>query len=326
MMAAKVHFRIVKVNMALEVRIKAMTWEAPDIVSYDLRPLAVGELPPFTAGAHIDLTLSGGLVRSYSLLNPPSERHRYRIAVQKDRASRGGSRWIHDNLRPGDVVAISAPRNNFPLEEGAASSLFIAGGIGITPILAMIERLSALGRDWQLVYCARTRAGAAFVDALDGRPGVRFNFDQEPGAAMLDISALVAQAPAHAHLYCCGPLPMLAAFEDATRPIERSRVHVEYFKAKEPPAATGGFTVVLAKSGREVRVPAGTTILEALLKEGVDVPHACMEGVCATCETAVLEGIPDHRDLVLTENERAANKTMMVCCSGSKSERLVLDL
>src|SRR6185437_16476044 len=141
-------------NMALQVRIKAMTWEAPNIVSYDLRPVE-GGLPPFSAGAHIDLTLSGGLVRSYSLLNSQAERHRYRIAVQKDRASRGGSRWIHDNLRPGDVVAISAPRNNFPLEESAATSLFIAGGIGITPILSMIDRLSALGRDWQLTYCAR---------------------------------------------------------------------------------------------------------------------------------------------------------------------------
>ena len=311
--------------MALQVRIKSITWEAPGIVSYDLRPLA-GELPPFSAGAHIDLTLPGGLVRSYSLLNSQAERHRYRIAVQKDRASRGGSRWIHDNLRPGELVTISAPRNNFPLEEGAALSCFIAGGIGITPILGMIERLSELGRAWQLTYCARTRAGAAFLDALEGRPGVRLNFDEEPGGAMLDIGAVVRAAPHHAHLYCCGPLPMLAAFEAATQELERSRVHLEYFKAKEPPAATGGFTVVLAKSGRELRVPSGTTILEALLQEGIDVPHACTEGVCATCETAVLEGIPDHRDLVLTESERAANKTMMVCCSGSKSERLVLDL
>lgn len=312
--------------MTLQVRVKSLTWEAPNIVSYDLRPMAGDELPGFTAGAHIDLSLSNGFVRSYSLLNSQAERHRYVIAVQNDRASRGGSRWIHENVRPGDVLTISGPRNNFPLCETAEMSILVAGGIGITPILSMVDRLSALGRCWQLIYCARKRSGTAFVEALQGRPGVHFNFDEEPGGALLDIAAVIGSAPIGAHLYCCGPLPMLGAFEEATKDIDRSHVHLEYFKVKEPPSVRGGFTVFLARSRREVPVPNGMTILEALRDVGFDVPYSCLEGICGSCETAVLEGVPDHRDLVLTDKERAANKTMMICCSGSKTERLVLDV
>jgi vanillate O-demethylase ferredoxin subunit len=308
----------------LEVRIRAVSWEAPDILSYELRPLAGGELPPFTAGAHIDLTLPNRLVRSYSLVNSQKERHRYLIAVQKDRASRGGSRWVHENLRAGDVLTIAPPANNFALDEGAERSLFIAGGIGITPIMSMVARLSEIGRPWELVYCARTRAGAAFVEALEGK--ARFNFDEEPGGRMLDIAAVVAAAPANAHLYCCGPTPMLAAFEAATAALPRQRVHVEYFTAKEAAATEGGFKVILARSGREFQVPEGKSILQTLLDAGLDIAHSCTEGVCGTCETKVLAGIPDHRDIILTEDERAGNQTMMICCSGSKTAELVLDL
>jgi len=310
--------------MTFQVRIKSATWEAAAITSYELRPAEGTELPPFTAGAHIDLTLPNGLIRSYSLVNRQSERHRYVIAVQKDRASRGGSKWVHENFRVGDLVSINGPRNNFPLEESAERSIFIAGGIGITPILSMMARLTELGREWELIYCARTRAVAAFVDILTGN--VRFNFDEEPGGRMLDVGAVVAAAPPNAHLYCCGPLPMLSAFEAATASLPRERVHVEYFTAKEPPAVEGGFRVLLARSGREFVVPAGKTILDTLLDAGLDVPYSCMEGVCGTCETKVLEGVPDHRDLILTEEEHAAGKSMMICCSGAKTERLVLDL
>jgi tetrachlorobenzoquinone reductase len=312
--------------VTLNLRIKTATWEAPDILSYELRPLDGGNLPAFTAGAHIDLALPNGLVRSYSLLNPQSERHRYVIAVQKDRGSRGGSKWVHDNFRAGGMLSVSSPRNNFALDESAEKSVFIAGGIGITPILSMIERLSAIGRDWELIYCSRTRGGTPFVESLGKYRAVRFNFDQEPGGKMLDIGAAVRAAPENGHLYCCGPVPMLDAFEQATKDLPRERVHVEYFTAKEAPAVEGGFKVVLAKSGRELAVPPGKTILGALSDIGIDVPHSCTEGVCGTCETKVLEGIPDHRDVILTDAERAANKTMMICCSGSKSEKLVLDL
>ena len=308
----------------LPVRVKTVTWEAPGIVSYELRPLHGAALPSFTAGAHIDLHLGNALVRSYSLVNSQTERHRYVIAVQKDRASRGGSQWVHDNLRAGDVIEITPPSNNFPLDETAEHSIFIAGGIGITPMMSMIARLSSLGRNWELIYCARTRAQAAFTEALEGK--ARFNFDEEPGGHMLDIAAVVAAAPPGAHLYCCGPAPMLSAFEAATSGMPRERVHVEYFTANDAPAVEGGFKVVLARSGRELVVPGGKTILDTLLAAGLDVPHSCTQGVCGTCETRVLEGVPDHRDIILTDEERASNKTLMICCSGSKTETLVLDL
>ncbi|SRR5579875_243878 len=312
--------------MTLELRVQAINWEAPDILSYDLRSPDGSDLPPFTAGAHIDLMLPIGLVRSYSLVNAPSERHRYLIAVQRDRASRGGSKWVHENFRAGQIIAVNGPRNNFELNESAEKSIFIAGGIGITPIMSMLARLSALGRDWELIYCSRKRNGTAFLNILEGQARVRFTFDEEPGGKMLDIGAVVAAAPANAHLYCCGPCPMLEAFERATGKLPRDRVHVEYFAAKEPPAAKGGFKVVLAKTGREFEVPAGKTILETLLDGGVAVPYSCKEGVCGACESKILEGTPDHRDLVLTEAEHAKNDRMMICCSGSKTTKLVLDL
>ena len=311
--------------MPLKLIVKSATWEAPDIHTYDLRAPEGGELPAFTAGAHIDLTLPNGLIRSYSLTNPQSDRHRYVIGVQKDRATRGGSKWVHENLRPGVVLTVNGPRNNFALNESAEKSLLIAGGIGITPMVSMTQRLTELGRDWELIYCARRKATTAFLEVFKSA-NVRFNFDEEPGGKMLDMAAAVRAAPPDAHLYCCGPLPMLAAFEAATAHLPRERVHVEYFSAKEPPAVEGGFKVVLAKSGREFTVPPGKTILDTLLDAGLDIPYSCMEGVCGTCETKVLEGVPDHRDLILTEEEHAAGKTMMICCSGAKSEKLVLDL
>lgn len=314
-------------NETFAVRVEAIAREAQGIVSFDLRPPGGGSLPAFTAGAHIDVLLPGGKVRSYSLVNPQEETHRYVIAVSRDAASRGGSRFMHEAVRAGDTLTIAAPRNNFPLAEAAEHSVLIAGGIGITPLWCMIQRLEVLGRSWELHYCARTRERAAFAEplrALGGR--ARFTFDAEPGASMLDIARVVSGAPAHAHLYCCGPLPMLEAFERATAGRDPARVHVEYFSAKEAPSVDGGFTVRLARSGMALDVPKGKTILDTLLDNGVDVPYSCLEGVCGTCEARVLEGTPDHRDLVLTREEKAANRSIMVCCSGSKSPTLVLDL
>jgi vanillate O-demethylase ferredoxin subunit len=313
------------------LRVHAATWEAEGIHSYELRDPEGGELPPFTAGAHIDLHLANGMVRSYSLVNSQDERRRYVVAVQRDRASRGGSTWLHDKLKIGDIVTIAGPRNNFVLAEDAPQSLFIAGGIGITPLWCMIQRLTALAKPFTLYYCVRTRKEAAFrepIAAVATQPGAKivFNFDGEPGGKMLDIAAVVKEAASDTHLYCCGPLPMLGAFEEATKDLPRERVHVEYFTAKEAPAAEGGFTVVLAKSGKSFVIAPGKTILETLNDAGLNVPCSCLEGVCGTCETRVLEGVPDHRDVVLTDAERKANKTMMICCSGSKSEKLVLDL
>jgi len=310
----------------LDLRIKSATWEAPNIVSYELRSTDGSLLPEFTAGAHIDLKLPIGMMRSYSLLNPQDERHRYVIAVQRDRASRGGSKWIHQNLRPGEIVSVAGPRNNFRLREDASKSVLIAGGIGITPILSMAERLKLLQRDWELIFCARTRNSTPFVERLQSDPQVRFNFDRERGGTMLDMSAMVGSYDAGTHFYCCGPVSMLEAFEAATAHLPREQIHVEYFTAAEPPATTGGFKVVLTKTGREIDVVPGKTILDALNDAGIITPYSCAEGVCGTCETFVLEGIPDHRDRILTDAEKAANTKMMICCSGSKTERLVLDL
>jgi tetrachlorobenzoquinone reductase len=316
------------------VRVKSVTYEAERIHSYELRPLTGGELPAFTAGAHIDLHLPGvpmGATRSYSLINPQGERHRYVIAVAHDAASAGGSRYIHEHLRAGDKLNITPPQNNFALIEDAKHSVLIAGGIGITPIWCMVQRLIELGRSWELHYSARTGETAAFLEPIAAlrdhwnHNPVALNFDFEPGGKPLDLSAIVNQAPKDAHLYCCGPIGMLEAFERATQNLPRDQVHVEYFSANEAPAKAGGFTVTLAKSQVQVFVAAGNSILDALIGAGLDPPRSCTEGVCGSCEMRVLEGIPDHRDMVLTDAERASNKTIMICCSGAKSETLVLD-
>jgi ferredoxin-NADP reductase len=315
----------------IEVRLQAIRFEAEGIQSFEFRAPDEQELPAFAAGAHVDIHLSDGIVRSYSLCNPSHERHRYVVAVNKDLRSRGGSRQMHERLRVGSKVLLEAPRNNFVLDEKAEHTILIAGGIGITPLISMIERLEALGRSWELFYCARNRRTAAFRAALDRLAGARpdrvhFNFDQEPGGAVLDLQAVVACAPPKAHLYCCGPVPMLASFEEATSGLAREQVHVEYFSAKEAPAVVGGFTLQLARSEKTIQVEPGKTMLGALLAAGIKVPYSCKEGVCGACETMVLEGTPDHRDQVLTPGEQAVNDRVMVCCSGSKSETLVLDL
>jgi len=313
----------------IEVRVKRITYEAENINSYELVALDGTDLAAFTAGSHIDLHLSNGMIRSYSLVNDQSECRRYVIAVNKDGASRGGSAFVHETLRVGDVITISTPRNNFALQENADHSVLIAGGIGITPLLSMIRRLERLGRPWELFYAARTRRAAAFLDELNAiRPSARLhmNFDQEPSGCMFDLAEIVRGAPGKAHLYCCGPVPMLEAFEAATGDRPAEQVHVEYFKAREKPAAEVGFEVRLARSNRTIRVEAGKTILNALLDAGIAVNYACTEGVCGTCETRVIEGIPDHRDLFLGKEDQASNKTMMICCSGSKSGTLVLDI
>jgi vanillate O-demethylase ferredoxin subunit len=315
----------------IDVRIKTINSEAQGINSLELIPAAGGELPPFTAGAHIDLHLANGLMRSYSLMNPQGERHRYVIAVNKDAASKGGSRFVHENLKAGGTLSITAPRNNFPLIETASRVVLIGGGIGITPLWCMIQRLEELGRAWELFYSTRTREMMAFRDrleALEKKSGgrVHLNFDHEPDGKMFDLAAIVAAVPADAHLYCCGPTPMLQAFEAACKSRPPAQVHVEYFTAKEEAATEGGYTVVLARSGKTFTIPSGKTILDTLLDAKIDVPFSCMQGVCGTCETKVIEGVPDHRDSVLTQAEQAANKTMMICCSGSKSAKLVLDL
>jgi ferredoxin-NADP reductase len=316
-------------DKTIEVLVKSITFEADDVISLDLRPVGSQTFPAFTAGSHIELQLRNGLPRNYSLANPQHERHRYCVAVQKEPAGRGGSRFIHETLRAGDVLPVSRPRNNFSLVEAADRSVLIAGGIGITPIWCMVQRLVELKRPWHLFYAVRSRRRAAYLDdiqALDAAPNVHLHFDDERDGALLNLNAIVQNAAPESHFYCCGPLPMLDAFERATARLPAETVHVEYFAAKQPVTASGGFDVVLARSGRSVFVPDHSTILNALVAAGIPVEHSCLEGVCGACETKVIEGIPDHRDMVLSAQERASNRTMMICCSGSKTGRLVLDL
>jgi ferredoxin-NADP reductase len=312
------------------VRVIAMHLEALDVLSLELQPTAGGVLP-FEPGAHIELQLPGGLRRAYSLTNGPGDRSCYRVAVHRSDASRGGSRCVHDTVRVGDDLQIGPPRNLFPLSRDAAPVVLIGGGIGITPLWAMVQQLATDGRDWHLHYAVRRRESAAFLQALVALDEDRVHayFDGEPGGRGLDLASVVAAAHPAAHLYCCGPKGMLQAFEDATRPRDRARVHLERFAGEAtttPAGAQAAFEVVLARSGRSVCIQPGTTILEGLEAAGITATSSCREGFCGTCETRVLEGIPDHADNVLSDDERSAGRTIMICCSRSKTSTLVLDL
>lgn len=287
-------------------------------------------LVPVEAGAHIELHLPNQLQRSYSLLNAPGEAHRYEIAVHLSPDSKGGSRYLHEEARVGDVIPSSPLRNHFPLDEEAPHTCLIAGGIGITPLLAMAQRLTALGRSWELHFCARTPDHAAFaeqVHALAAASGnaCHFYFDQVPGGVALDIAALVQRLPSQTHFYCCGPKGMLESFERATAHCIKRR-HLEYFGAKAEAAVDGGFEIELARSAMTLQVPKGRSILDVVLDAGISVAVSCREGICGSCETKILQGEADHRDSLLSPQEQAQNKSMMICCSGAKSARLVLDL
>jgi tetrachlorobenzoquinone reductase len=313
--------------LAIDVRLTAISYAARDTNLYEFRRPDGGILPQAEPGAHIDVHLPNGLVRQYSLVHADPAPRAYLIGVKLDRAGRGGSRAMHEGLSVGQMLTISAPRNNFPLAANAAPSVLFAGGIGITPIWCMVARLAQEARPWQLFYSCRSREDAAFLAplvALGSR--VTLNFEDESEGRFLDLAALVAAQPADAELYCCGPLPMLAAFEAASAGRPPQCVHVEYFTPKIAPARGGGFTVELARSHKEFWVPPDKSILGILLDAGIDVSYSCEEGVCGACETKVLAGTPNHCDNVLTDKERAENRTMMICCSGCKTERLVLDL
>jgi ferredoxin-NADP reductase len=315
----------------IEVRLTAIRYAARDTNLYEFRRPDGQPLPPYDPGAHIDLHLPNGLVRNYSLIVANPEPGTYTFGIKRDPASRGGSRYIHDELRVGKTVKISAPRNNFPLKEDASHVILFAGGIGITPIWCMVQRLGELGRSWQLYYSCRSRADMAFVERLEGlklgsSAPSQFHFDDENAGKFLDIAGIVVGAPKDAHLYCCGPTPMLKAFEVATKDWPREQIHIEYFTPRAEPAKKGGFTVELARSHQEFFIPEGRTILEVLLDEGVDVDYSCELGICGACEQRVLSGVPEHRDAILTEEEQAENIRVMICCAGCKTDRLVLDL
>lgn len=309
----------------MQLRIRSARWEADHILGFRLEPLRGERLPAFTAGAHVEVTLQPGLKRSYSLLNDPSEPDAYEIGVQLDPESRGGSQHIHEHWRPGQVIEVSEPRNLFPLHEGANHSILIAGGIGITPMLSMMERLKGLGRSWELHYAVRSRNRAAFLDRLEQLPNVQVNIDDDPSTARLDLQALIASTPRDAHVYCCGPAGMLAAFREHGGRLGE-RMHFEYFASDAKVACDGGYQLQLRRSKKVIDVAAGETMLDALLGAGVDVGFACFEGVCGSCRVGVVDGVPDHRDQFLTQEEKDANSAVMACCSGARTPTLTLDI
>lgn len=308
------------------VRLSAIRYAAKDIHLFEFEAVDGRLLPAATAGAHIDIAMPGGLVRQYSLVCSEPAASTYTVAIKRDPNSRGGSAYMHDVARVGMELEVSAPRNHFPLVEDAPHTVLIAGGIGITPIWAMAQRLEELGRSWELHFACRARNEAAFLDRLADRANVRFHADVDYDGMPMDLAAIIRDAARDAHFYCCGPKPMLAVFEQVTAAIPSARVHVEYFAAKHEAALAGGFTVELARSGVVLKVPAGATILDVLREAGHDVAFACEQGLCGECETRVLGGVPDHRDSILNDQERAENQTMMICCSGAKSDRLILDI
>jgi vanillate O-demethylase ferredoxin subunit len=314
-----------------DVTIGHIRHEAIDVVSFELLPSAGADLPAFTAGAHIDVHLPGEMIRSYSLCNDQAERHRYVIAIRKEAAGRGASLHMHERLSSGDKLTISPPRNHFPLVEDGSPIVFIAGGIGITPVWGMIQRLQALGLGWTLHYCARTPQHAAFYDSLAPfqtgvTSRVHFHFDNGVVDQMVNVGSLIAQSPSDAHLYCCGPTGMMDAFRAASAVRPAQQVHTEYFSGATLDKPQGGFEVELARSGLTLSIAQDQSILDALIAAGLDAPYSCKEGVCGNCETTVIAGTPEHRDLVLTAEERTSGRTMMICCSGCVGDRLVLDL
>lgn len=315
----------------LEVRVTRKSAETAEICSFELTDPAGKELPSFTAGSHIDVHLPDGIIRQYSLYGSPSERGRYRIAVLREPASRGGSRAMHDSVRQDDVLAIGAPRNLFALDEGAARHLLLAGGIGITPLLSMAQRLDAIGADFELHYCARSVERMAFREELRQAPyagRVHFHLDDGATEQKLDMAA-VCTPDSYTHLYVCGP----KGFMDAVLTTARERgwpedqLHYEFFAAEPIPAGdSSAFAVKLAGSGQVVQVPADCSVVQALAQAGIDLPVACEQGICGTCLTRVLEGEPDHRDLFLSAEEQARNDQFTPCCSRAKTPLLVLDL
>lgn len=311
-----------------EMRLTAILYAADGTNLFEFRMPNGSDVPPFTAGAHVDVHLPTGAIRQYSIASSQADRQRYLLGIKLDPKGRGGSRCMHEDVRVGSVLKIGPPRNNFPLVEDAPASVFIAGGIGITPMLCMIDRLQALGGNWRLHYAVRTRADA-LLHAQLARPDdrVHLHVDHEQNNHVMDIAAIVAVAAPDAHLYCCGPAPMLAAFEQACANRPHNHVHLERFSAPDGLAAAGdAYTVELARSKRSIAVASGQTLLQALQAAGVKVKISCEQGICGTCETRVIAGMPDHRDTILSDEEKASNETMMICCSGSLSPTLVLDL
>ncbi|HTH81139.1 MAG TPA: PDR/VanB family oxidoreductase [Ramlibacter sp.] len=314
----------------IEVKVLRRTQEAEDIVSFELARADGAPLPAFSAGSHIDVHLPGGVARQYSLCNESSARHVYRIAVLRDPKSRGGSVVMHE-LREGHYLTISEPRNHFPLVHAVRTLLF-AGGIGVTPLLAMAQRLAAVGADFELHYCTRSMAKAAFMREIAASPfaaRTHFHFDDGAEEQKLQLAKLLAQVEPQTHLYVCGPSGFIQYVTDWAKGCgwPAGQIHVEHFAgAAQDTSGDREFQVKVASTGQLVTVPADKTVVKALADAGFEVLTSCEQGVCGTCITRVLEGECDHRDMYFTDEEKSKHDQFTPCCSRAKSPVLVLDL
>jgi phthalate 4,5-dioxygenase reductase subunit len=311
----------------LPVRIARAERIAADIHLFELRPAGAGPLPAWTAGSHVSVWSPNGSVRKYSLCNDPAETDRYVIAVKRDPAGRGGSVDLVDNTKPGDMIPITAPHNAFELAPRAQSFVFIAAGIGITPIMSMMRALDADGRRYRLYYLTRSREHTAFAEELDGdgfRGKVVLHHDGGDPRMSFDLWTIL-EKPSAAHVYCCGPRGLLEAVRDMTGHWSPANIHFESFvdagHASQPTDTP--FTVKLARSGARIEVAPGESILEAMRACGHDAPSSCESGTCGTCRTALLEGKADHRDLVLMDDEK--DTQIMLCVSRALSAEIAID-
>ncbi len=325
-------FRFATESARLAVQVVRKRVEATDICTFELADPLGNALPSFGAGSHIDVHIGDGTVRQYSLCNDPRDTHRYMIAVLRVPASRGGSTAMHDAIQEGDVLEISEPRNHFQLAHGAKRSLLLAGGIGVTPILCMAERLANIGANFEMHYCTRSADRTAFMERIrqsSFADRVHFHFNDGPPEQKLDAERLLEHSPPDTHLYVCGP----TGFMDWLLGTARARgwpppqLHREYFASEVRALASDTeFEVRLASTGKVYCVARDETVVTALAKQGIEIPTSCGQGVCGTCLTRVIDGEPDHRDIYQTEAERARNDQFTPCCSRAKSAMLVLDL
>jgi ferredoxin-NADP reductase len=309
-----------------KLRVVEKTAAAEGVVTLTLARPDGGRLPDWAPGAHVDLILPNGDTRQYSLCGDRWDAHTYRVGVLREPAGRGGSAYVHDELRPGDLVGVGGPRNNFPLVPGERY-LFVAGGIGITPLLPMIRQADLLGAEWTLVYGGRTRASMAFLAELEAY-GERVHVVPQDEFGLIDLPRWLAAPHPATKVYCCGPGPLLDAVEKGCSGWPAHALRTERFVAREQgaPARSAPFDVELARTGTTVTVTPDVSVLEAVGRAGVEVLSSCRQGTCGTCETDVLHGVPDHRDSILDDAERAAGDCMFVCVSRSLGDRLVLDL
>jgi ferredoxin-NADP reductase len=316
----------------LRLRVRGRRTGAEGVVVLELADPSGAPLPAWTAGAHIDLRLAGGMVRQYSLAGDPADRSVWQIGVLHEPEGRGGSAYVHDMLREGVEVDVRGPRNNFDLVP-ADRYVFIAGGIGITPLLPMAAAAERAGAEWELHYGGRSRTSMAFLDALDALQaetghGRRISLHPQDEVGLIDLDRILGTPRPGTLVYCCGPEPLLKAVEERCVGWPSGSLHLERFAPKDvgEPVLTGAFEVELAGSGMTLTVPPEKSIMEAVREAGISVSSSCQEGTCGTCETAVLEGVVDHRDSLLTPEEQAANDTMLICVSRAACPRLVLDL